>query len=327
MLGGMGAPKKRVSPQVANHVNRDLDNLMLRCIVRAVWELDLPWERNRLGRPGWNPRVVAVCCFIKVFFNRTYDGTEAYLKVNATVYRLLHVDKLPGHSVIGRGMDQLSMQYIRRVSRHVTMHLRRRGMDVVVDSSGFSLKTSSKWFDIRIRKVTKRKDHIKLHIVIDAESLTILHFTITGWKSSDSKEFKRLINDLPRLGKVAGDKAYSSRKNCQTVADKRGEPYLCFKSNATGKPKGSPAWKISFKAYTTDPDSWMTEYHIRSIVESVFASIKQCWGPDIKSKKGWHKRRELSIKVVAYNIKRTLYIERAEELGTPLWVTCVLPTM
>lgn len=322
----MGKPKKRVSPRVANHVNRDLDRLMLLCIVCAVRTIDAPWERNRMGRPCWNPRTVAICCFIKVFFNRTYDGTEAYLRCNKTLCGILHVDVLPGHSVIARGMDKMTMEYIRRTNRHVTMQLRRRGMDVVVDSSGFRLNTSSTWFDIRIRRVSKRKDHLKLHIVIDAETLAILHFTITGWKHSDTKEFKRLINTLPSLGKVAGDKAYSSRENCQIVADKKGTPYLCFKSNATGRAKGKSAWKISFHAYTNNPEEWTDTYHYRSIVEAVFASIKQCWGPEIKSKRGWHKRRELSIKVLAYNIKRTLYIKRAEELDTPLWVTCVLPT-
>lgn len=318
----MGKAKKRVSPQVVNHVNRDLDNLMIRAIIRSVKEIEKPYEENEIGRPCWDSRIVVVCCFIKVFFNRTYDGTEAYLKSNTTIGDLLHVDTLPGHSVIGRGMDKLSMRYIRKVSRHITFQMRRRGIDVVVDSSGFSLKTSSKWFDIRIKRVSKRKDHIKLHIVIDAETLVVLHFTITGWKGSDSKEFKRLINDLPRLGKVAGDKIYSSRKNCQMVADKRGTPYLCFKSNVTGKAKGYPAWKISFRTYSNYSDEWMMEYHIRSIVEAVFASIKRCWGSDIKSRKGWRKRRELSIKVVAYNTKRTLYVERAKELGVSLWVLC-----
>ena len=142
-----------------------------------------------------------------------------------------------------------------------------------MDSSGFSLKTSSKWFDIRIKRKSTKKDYIKLHIVIDVETGIILHFTITDWKGSDPKEFKRLIRDLPRLGKAAGDKAYSSRANCQAVADKKGKPFLC-------------------------------------------------WSPEIKGIKGWLKRRELAIKVLAYNTKRVLYIERAEQLGIPLWVSC-----
>ena len=193
-------------------------------------------------------------------------------------------------------------------------------MNVVVDSSGFSLKTSSKWFDIRIKRKSSRKDYLKLHIVMDVETKIILHFSITNWKGSDSKEFQRLIRNLPRLGKVAGDKAYSSRANCQAVADKKGKPFLCFKTNATGKAKGYPAWQISFRAYTDNPDEWMDEYHIRSIVEAAFSSLKRCWGPDIKSIKGWLKRRELALKVLAYNVKRVLYEGRAKDLGIPLWV-------
>jgi len=45
---------------------------------------------------------------------------------------------------------------------------------------------------------------------------------------------------------------------------------------------------------------------------------KRCFGPDIKSIKGWLKRRELAIKVLAYNIERMLYIKRAKDLGIPL---------
>ena len=49
-------------------------------------------------------------------------------------------------------------------------------------------------------------------------------------------------------------------------------------------------------------EEWMGKYQIRSVVESVFSSIKGCFGP-VKSIKGWLKRRELAIKVLAYNIK------------------------
>ena len=50
--------------------------------------------------------------------------------------------------------------------------------------------------------MSKRRDHIKLHIVVDVETLLIVHFTITGWKGSDIGQFKRLIAKLPKLNKV-----------------------------------------------------------------------------------------------------------------------------
>jgi hypothetical protein len=146
----MGKPKRRVSPRAANHVNRDLDRLTILCIISAVTTANAHWELNSFGRPCWDPKVAAVCVFMKIFLGRTYDSIEAYLKFNQLV------------------------------------------------------------------------------------------------------------------------------------------------ANATAKAKGFPAWQISFNAYTDNPDEWMDEYHIRSIVEAVFSSIKRCLGSDIKSIKGWLKRRELA---------------------------------
>jgi transposase len=316
----MGKPKRRVSPRLANRVNRDFDHLMALSIISVVERAKPPWERNSVGRPCWDPKVVAICLFMKVFTSRSYDGIEAYLKTNAFIGHQLQLMRLPGHSVIARSMARMPLAYIRTLSRLITFQMRRRGMDVAVDSSGFSLKTSSKWFDIRIRRQSSKKDYLKLHIIIDVETNVILQFTITDWRGSDSREFKRLIRDLPRLGKAAADKAYSSRVNCQAVADKKGRPFIAFKANATGRAKGYPAWQISFRAYSEHPDEWLDAYHIRSVVEAAFSSIKRCWGPDIRSIKGWLKRRELAIKVVAYNLKRMLYIEQGKEWGIPLWL-------
>ena len=186
----MGKPKRRVSPRLANQVNRDFDHLVALFLIAVVRTVDPPWERNSFGRPCWDPRVVAVCLFMKIFLSRSYDGIEAYLKATTFIARHLQLDHLPGHSVIARGMAKMPLSYIRLLSKLVTFQLRRRGMDVAVDSSGFSLKTSSKWFDIRIKRKTEKSEYIKLHIIIDVETGIILHFTITDWKGSDSKEFQ-----------------------------------------------------------------------------------------------------------------------------------------
>jgi len=74
----MGKPKKRVSLRIANQVNRDFERLILLSIVSAVRAANAPWECNSIGRPCWDPRIVAVCVFMKVSLCKTYDGIEAY---------------------------------------------------------------------------------------------------------------------------------------------------------------------------------------------------------------------------------------------------------
>lgn len=313
----MGCAKKRINPKIVNHVNRNFVTLFTKRVIKTVNKLPPPWKSNKLGRRGYDPRLVAICCIIKIGFNLTYDGIEAYLK-DSKIFKQYYTD-LPGHSVIHRGMQKLSTKYIRKVMNRVNTSIRRKKMNIAVDSTGFSTGNSSIWYDIRIKRRNKRKDCVKLHISIDVDTGVIQWFTVTKWNRHDSKEFENLVKYLPELGNVLGDKAYSSRNNCQIVADKNGKPYLCFKDNATSKAKGKPAWITSIWEYKNDKEAWLTVYYLRSIIESVFSSIKKRWGSFLKSKKKWMQKKELALKVLAYNIKQVLMVQYSEECKIPLW--------
>jgi transposase len=315
----MGCAKKRINPKILNHVNRNFNQQYTTTVIKAVQQLPLPWKPSKCGRKGHDPKEVAAGCILKVGFNQTYDGIEAYLKESETFKQ--HFDDLPGHSVIHRGMTKLSIKYIRKVMNRVTRFLRRKGMNIAVDSTGFRTGNSSTWYDIRIKRKNKRKDCIKLHISMDIDTGIIYWFTMTPWNRHDSREFENLIKHLPELGATFGDKAYPSRRNYQLVVDKNGTPYLCFKENATNKAKGKPAWIIHIRKYKNDKETWLSTYHLRSIVESVFSSIKKRWGSFLRSKKKWMQKKELSLKVLSYNVKQVLLVQYAVECKIPLWKT------
>ena len=316
----MGCAKKRIYPKILNHVNRNFNELYTKHVIKAVKQLPAPWKPCKRGRNGHDPREVTTGCILKVGFNQTYDGIEAYLKESETFKNSF--DDIPGHSVIHRGMTKLSIKYIRKVMNRVTRFLRREGMNIAVDSTGFRTGNSSVWYDIRIRRKNTRKDCIKLHISVDVDTGVIHWFTMTPSKRHDSPEFKNLIKHLPELGKVLGDKGYSSRNNCQIVADKNGKPYLHFKDNATNKAKSKPAWIISIREYKNNTEEWLSIYHLRSIVESVFSSIKRRWGSFLRSRRKWMQKKELSLKVLSYNVKQVLLVQYAKECKIPLWKSC-----
>jgi len=315
----MGCAKKRINPNIVNHINRNFNELYTKQVIKAVKQLPLPWKYCKKGRRGHDSKEVAAGCILKEGFNLTYDGIEAYLKESETFKK--YFDDLPGHSVIHRGMKKLSIKYIRKVMNRVTQFLRRKAMNIAVDSTGFRTGNSSIWYDIRIRRRNKRKDCLKLHISVDVDTGVIHDFTMTSWNHYDSKEFEQLIKNLPDLGATFGDKGYSSRRNCQLVADKNGVPYLLFKDNTTSKSKGKPAWIISFRTYRNDTEEWLSVYHLRSIVEGVFSSIKRRWRSYLLSKKQWMQKKELSLKVLSYNVKQVLMVQHAMKCRIPLWKT------
>jgi len=314
----MGCAKQRMNPTVANHVNRNFTTLFIRAVIKAVYQLPLPWQPNKRGRKGHNPKTVAIGCLLKIGLNETYDSIEAYMKDSQTLQATCPV--IPGHSVIHRGMTRLSIKYIRRAINLVIRFLRKRKMTIAVDSTGFSTHQSSTWYEIRIARQGSRRDCIKLHISVDVHTGVVHSFTITRWNRHDSREFARLIKHLPELEKVLGDAAYSSRANCQLVADKHGTPYLSFRRDAARRPRGSLAYVISFQARKCDPERWLAVYHLRSIVESVFSSMKRRWGSFLQSRNRWMQKRELALKVFAYDVKQVLMVRYARERKVALWV-------
>jgi len=320
LVSRMGCAKKRIESKILNHVNRNFNELYTKQTIKAVKQLPPPWTPHKKGQKGHDAKEVATGCILKVGFNQTYDSIEAYLKESETFKN--NFDDLPGHTVIHRGMRKLSITYIRKVMNRVTRFLRRKGMNIAVDSTGFRTGNSSIWYDIRIRRKNKKKDCIKLHISMDVDTGIIHWFTLTPSKRHDSPEFNTLMKHLPQLGAVFGDKGYSSRKNCQIVAEKQGTPYLHFKDNATNTSKGKPAWIMSIRAYEKDTEKWLSIYHARSIVESVFSSIKRRWGSFLRSRRKWMQKKELSLKVLSYNIKQVLLVTYAKESKIPLWKSC-----
>lgn len=300
-------------------MNRNLENLFFGLAWKIITKVPEPWTASDVGRPPYDQRPVALACMAKLMFNKTYEGTESWTGSSALFTELTGYKRIP-QSVIHRGMEHLTKDYIKQVCKKLTIQFRRKGIEVVVDASGFKLRTSSTWYDIRIQRKTRRKDHLKLHIAGDFQTGIIHSFTVTGGRKGDSPQFRELLSVIQKVLKAAGDSAYLSRKNCTLVKEKGGKPYFKIKCNVSARPKSSPEWKAMIKLYQKDPDNWLKEYHIRSYVEAMFAAVKKRFGNFLRSIKTEMQEKELSLKIICYNIIRVLYIQIARILDAPLWI-------
>lgn len=325
----MGKPKKKVSPKVSSNVNRNIDKLATKEIVKAVKDTGLAWENeDRRGDPH-HPIVVTVCCVLMVMMCKTYDSIESYVKENKQLKQLLNEyldDKgMPGHSVIYRGMEKLTITYIKKLNRRLTVRFRRKGMVIIVDSTGFSLSTSSKYFDIRIKRKNSKKNNAKLHLTVCAKTGIIPEFSITNWKgkgTGDGTQFRKMLKFLQEIEMAIGDGTYASRVNCNMVAEKKGRAIFHLRDDVTAKPKSSPEWKRMVTFFKKNPEAYEALYHIRSFVEGVISSIKKRFYSFLRSRKKRMQKKELALKVVSYNVKQVLYNKRAKELGIDLWKKC-----
>ncbi len=101
---------------------------------------------------------------------------------------------------------------------------------------------------------------------------------------------------------MSADKAYSSRDNLDCISSIEGTAYIPFKSNATGKARGSIQWKKMYHYFMYNRDDFMQHYHLRSNVESTFFMIKAKFNDMLKSKTRTAQINEFLLKILCHNI-------------------------
>jgi transposase len=138
-----------------------------------------------------------------------------------------------------------------------------------------------------------------------------------GQDSADCPQLIPLVQTTVDIGyrpeEVSADKAYSSRDNFEFIDSVGAVPYIPFRSNATGKARGSRMWKKAFHCFQFNQDEFLEHYHSRSNIESTNMAVKSKVGDSVKSRNFIAQVNEVYCKLIAYNI--TVLIGAMYELG------------
>ena len=107
-----------------------------------------------------------------------------------------------------------------------------------------------------------------------------------------------------KIGDVCFDSAYLTRSICNLISNMGGTPFIKPKSNTTPKSLGSHSWKKMVTMYLKNLDKFNDHYHQQSIVESVFAALKELRGRggSLRSRMDHTQDKELVIQTISYNI-------------------------
>lgn len=317
----MGKPKKRVNPKVVCRVDRNLAELTVKEAKKFVNRLPPPWEKCRRGAPViHDSRTVFVLCLLMVSLNLTYDKMASEMR-KGYLEKLLKVKVLPSRSVLNRGMLRLNQKYVRKFNKLLVRKILKKGkLTIVADSTGICLVTSSSWYDIRIGRRNRRKDNAKLHIAISINRNVITEYKITNWKRNDCPQLDFLLKNIDELLAVLADSGYLSKKNCDIVAKKNGRPFFNFRKN-TGK-NGTQTWDEMVEFSRVHKEIYDTIYHLRSIIEGIMSALKRRYGNYVRAIKAKARNMSIALRILAFNIKQTLYDKTATRLGLPYWVHC-----
>ena len=184
------------------------------------------------------------------------------------------------------------------------------------DSSGFR---TSQFNQYAVEKYGAKKEHkwLKAHILTGTKTNMIVCARIIGENANDCPHFSPMVLEAYQNGfepkQIVADKAYSSRENYETADEVGAAAYIPFKSNASGKARGSWLWKKMFHFFQFNNEEFMQIYHQRSNAESTFNMVKMKFGDKLKSKNKVAQQNELLCKLIAHNI--VVLIHEMFELG------------
>jgi len=315
----MGEPNLRLNPKVESRVKSILIQKAI-AILLYVFML-LPIEnKNKKGRQSYDYRIILTLCILRIFLRKTYSDYEIEMRTNPLISKLLGLTNLPGKSSIHRGMKKLNMKMLYELNKLIIKDQLKRKLNILLDASGIRTDKKSSWFCLRIKKTISKTDCDKLHLAVCADLLLILNWRITAWKKHDCLLFRILLAPFKILGIVYADKGYLSRANFQLCANKKGCAFIPFKKNSTGASRGSPAWKFAFSLMEKFKMIYEGIYHQRSKVECVFSVIKRKFGDKVSCRSALMRRREIALRLIAYNLKILICYQYANENNLPLWV-------
>ena len=257
----------------------------------------------RQGRPFNDLKEMIFCCVMRAYYGKSSRRCVSFLDYAVSKG---YISKKPHFNTILNYYKETAMTDILKclVERSASP-LKDLELDFTVDSSGFSTSLFGRWLDARTQAVNIRRVFKKAHITSGVISNIITAIEITPGYYADSPQFHKLVKITAKTFKIreiSADKAYSSRKNLQTVAELGGIPYIMFRENATTSPRGNLIWNAMKRFFDEHKEYFLMHYHKRSNSETVFSMIKRKFGNHLYSKSDVGQTNEILCKALAHNI-------------------------
>lgn len=285
----------------------ELFDKLLYELIQSIDEPD-----QHMGRPRLKLKDQIFCSIMKVYSQLSSRRAECLYGQALERNQIVHY---PHFNVVSKTLNKPEITpLLYELVRQSAIPLAGIESSFAVDSTGFSCSTFGRYCEEK-HGLKRSRNWLKVHISTGTVTNIVTDVIITDEYSADSPHFEKLIDNTSKyfnIKHVSADAAYSSRRNIETVLKHGGEPFIMFKSNATGS-RGSSCWKRAFHYFQLHHDEFLEYYHKRSNVETTFSAIKKKFGENIKSKNLIAQENEMLCKIIAYNI--TVLIHAMSELG------------
>ncbi len=254
------------------------------------------------GRPRTPIADVVFACAFKVyctFSSRRFGNDLADAHERGYLSKSMHPNK------VNSNLENPDLTPILR-NLIVTSSLPLKSVEPVLapDSTGFSTSRFVRWFDEKYGMTRSGHDWVKAHAMCGTKTHIVTAVEILNRDAADSPQFKSLVETTAKnfgINEVAADKGYLSNENLELIDRMGGTAFIPFKVNSVIGEAGS-VWEKMFLYYNLRREEFLTHYHKRSNVESVFSMIKAKFRDHVRSRTEPATKNEVYCKFLCHNI-------------------------
>lgn len=263
----------------------------------------IPEPRYEFGRPAASPRDLFFSLGLKLYSNyssRKIVSDLEHAKGCGYIKKAHHFNTLTDFLRYSTTYDLLC-----KLLTISAMPLKELEDHYSLDSSGFGSYQYERWQKAKYQTKRGWRNYLKGHICIGTRTNVICSCSITPGNFSDIRQAPRLLEQTNanfKMKEVSADKAYSSHRLFKLIESYNAMPYIDFKNNACASENSPEIWKTMFKYFEEHKEEFMSRYHKRSNVETVFSMVKLRLGEHLKCKNFESQRNELVMKFICHNI-------------------------
>ena len=280
-----------------------------------IWiDKNMQWNGTPSGKRGssktYSDVAIQFCLTIKSLYGLGLRQTEGMVE---SLTKLANLDwRVPDFSTLSKRQKDLVVD--------IPYRRPEGGLHLLVDSTGIKILGEGEW-KTKKHGADYRRQWLKVHLAIDAESLEIRGIEVTTNQVGDAPMLSELLNQIPpdeTIKSVKGDGAYDTKDCHKAIAERGAEAIIPVRKNAAPWKENKPGAKARNEILRATERFGRTlwkqwsGYHRRSLVETKMRCFKLLGERAMA--------RDFDRQVAELQIRAAL-LNRFTYLGTPMTVT------
>ena len=239
------------------------------------------------------------CLVDKEFRGHSYCSHVSYIESHQGLLYLYGLKKVPSKSCLHHAAVVFAC--CPRIHEIVCRQTRGNAQGSLLgDSSEFYIMQYEDWEDAK-RGIVSRHKFVKMHVIVDASGKRIVPCEVMRGTAHDSLWFRRIFARVPSgAGCVMLDATYGAYKNYRMIRNSGRRPVIDPRKDHALKGYNPRAEMLRWRK--ENPEEFERTYHRRSLVESVFSSLKVRFGAVVAARTFPLQRLQLILRSVRYNL-------------------------